>query len=44
MTPDDFEIVLVAQLLSIWRLAADQSQTRNAAPLLVNRDDGLDLT
>ena len=35
-------VVPVAQLLRVRRLVADQPQARNAAALLVDRDDRLD--
>src|SRR5689334_5606639 len=43
VSPDQIQIVLVAQLLRVWWLAADQSQTRNAAAFLIDGDDWLDL-
>src|SRR5260221_13330168 len=42
VAPDQFDIVFVAQLLRVRRLVADQTQSRNAAALLIDGDDGLD--
>src|SRR5437870_12546118 len=42
VTPDQFYIVFVAQLLRVRRLVADQTQSRNATALLIDGDDGLD--
>ena len=44
MPPDERDIVPVAQLLRIWRLVPDQPQTRDAASLLIDRNDRLDFT
>src|SRR4030095_12096876 len=44
MTFDKFQVILVAQLLRIRRLATDQSEPRNAAPFLINGNNRLDLT
>src|SRR6266403_1266904 len=41
MPADKVDIVLVAQLLRVGRLASDQSQARDAATLLVDRDNRL---
>src|SRR5437867_10183835 len=43
MPPDKIDIVLVAQLLRVRRLAADQSQARHAPALLIDGNDRLDL-
>ncbi len=40
---DKIDIVLVAQLLGVWRLVADQTQPRDAPTFLVDGDDRLDL-
>jgi hypothetical protein len=42
MAPDEFEIVPVAQLLRIRRLVSDEPEARDAASLLIDRDDRLD--
>src|SRR4029077_5142749 len=41
MAADQIHVVLVAQLLRIRRLAADQAQSRDSAAFLVDRDDWL---
>src|SRR2546422_7766980 len=43
VTTDKIDIVLVAELLRIRRLVADETQTRNATAFLVDRDDRFDL-
>ena len=43
VAPDQLEIVLVAELLRVRRLVADQLQPRNAPAFLVDGDDRLDL-
>jgi hypothetical protein len=43
VTADKIDIVFIAQLLGVRRLIADQTQSRNAAAFLINRDDRLDL-
>src|SRR5581483_512845 len=40
---DKIDISFFAELLRIWRLVADQSQTRHAPAFLIDRDDRLDL-
>src|SRR6266403_2012873 len=44
MPADKIDIVLVAQLLRVGRLVPDQSKARDAATLLVDRDDRLRCT
>ena len=44
MTADEIHVILIAELLRIRRFIADQSETRNAAPFLINSNDGLYLT
>ena len=44
MTPDQIDITFIAQLLRVWWLVADETQSRNAAALLIDGDDWLDLT
>jgi hypothetical protein len=44
MAPDKIDIVPLAQLLRIRGLVADQTQARDAATFLVDRDDRLYLT
>src|SRR5438552_549386 len=41
--PNEIDIVLVAQLLGIGRLVADQTQARDATAFLADADNGLDL-
>src|SRR5262245_21792088 len=40
---NEFDVVLVAQLLSVRRLVADQPETRNAPSFLIDCNDRLDL-
>src|SRR5260370_36313647 len=42
MPADKIDIALVAQLLRIWRLVPDQTQSREAAVFLFDRDDRLE--
>ena len=42
VAPDQIDIILVAQLLRVRRLAADQAQPRNAAAFLIDGDDRFD--
>src|SRR5437762_10316482 len=44
VAPDQIDIVLIAQLLRVRGLAADQTQTRNAAAFLIDGDNRFDLT
>src|SRR5262249_19056497 len=44
VTADKTGIILVTQLLGVWRLASDQAQSRNAAAFLVDRDDWFNRT
>src|SRR6266705_3465943 len=43
VTADKIDIVLVAKLLSVWRLAADQAQARHAPAFLIDGNDRLAL-
>ena len=43
VAPNECDVVLLAQLLRVRRLVADQPQPRNAAAFLVDRDDRLDV-
>src|SRR5205823_9817485 len=42
VTPDQAHITLLAQLLCIWRFAADPAQSRNATAFLIDGDDRFD--
>jgi hypothetical protein len=43
VTPDQIDIILIAQLLRVGRLVSDAPQPRNAAAFLIDCDDGLDV-
>jgi hypothetical protein len=43
VTPDQIDVVFVAQLLCVWRLVANKAQSRDAASFLVDGNNGLDL-
>ena len=42
VAPNECEVVLVAQLLRVWRFVANQTQARDAATFLINRHNRLD--
>jgi hypothetical protein len=43
MSPDQIDIVLVAQLFRVRRFVSDQAQSRDASAFLIDRDDWLDV-
>ena len=43
MSPDQIEIVLIAQLLRVWWFVSDAPQSRNAPAFLIDRNDRLDV-
>ena len=42
MLPNELDVSLVSELLRVWRLLPDQTETRNAPAFLVDRNDRLD--
>jgi hypothetical protein len=44
VTPDELDIVFIAQLLRVRRFVSDEAQSRDAAAFLIDCDDGLDVT
>jgi hypothetical protein len=43
VSPDQIDIVLIAQLLRVWRFVSDAPESRDAPTFLINCDDGLDV-
>src|SRR5215475_12777335 len=43
VTPDQIDIILIAQLLRVRRFVADAPQSRDAPAFLINRDDRLNV-
>src|SRR5439155_16560304 len=43
VAPDQIDIVLIAQLLRVWRFVSDAPQSRDAPAFLIDRNNGLDL-